>query len=95
MPLSAKADIRGKGKLDEKADAFDVRLIPNIRLSIDKKEDFAEPSGSGNLIPSRSQGQFFDEFVRDWLAQRKGDARLGSLEPSRRNVVSTRLDGGR
>src|SRR5262249_4581649 len=39
--------------------------------------------------------KLFDERVRDWLAQRKGDARLGRLEPSRCNVVSTRLDGGR
>ena len=72
-----------------------MRLARNGRLSFDKKEDFAEPNGSGNLNPSRSQGEFFDELVRDWLAQRKGDARLGSLEPSRCNVVSTRLDGGR
>jgi hypothetical protein len=47
------------------------------------------------LNPSGGQGEFFDELVRDWLAQREGDARLGRLEPSRCNVVSTRLDGGR
>jgi hypothetical protein len=67
---------------------------PERSLSIDEKADFAEPNGSGNLSASRSQGEFFDELVGDWLAQRKGDARLGRLEPSRCNVVSTRLDGG-
>jgi hypothetical protein len=73
----------------------DVRLVPNGRPSIDENEDLAEPNRSGNLSPSGSQGEFFDELVRDWLVKRKGHTRLGGLEPSRCNVVSTGLDGGR
>ena len=47
------------------------------------------------LIPSRSQGEFLNEPVRDWLARREGDASLGRFEPGRGNVVGMRLDGGR
>src|SRR5690349_14219525 len=47
------------------------------------------------LLPSRSQGEFLNEPVRDWLARREGDASLGRLEPRRSNVVGMRLDGSR
>jgi hypothetical protein len=60
-----------------------------------RKGSANSPKVSEILIPSRSQGEFLNEPVRDWLARREGDASLGSLEPGCGDVAGMRLDGGR
>ena len=47
------------------------------------------------LTLSGSQCEFLYEFLRDWLARRKGDTCLGSLQPGGSDVCGMRLDSRR